>query len=206
MPHAFRAVVDQQPDRPGHPRGVAAAPPRAGVRQPLPLGQSPQRGRLGRRHQRLSGARRGCRAGRVVARTGADPHAGDHLLPLPGEQGVQARHLLPAEALHGKGGHGVHRPLLGEVRRQGQGGGSPRRGRRRRNGAGHKRRAQGDQGTAAPLVRPDDTPEGGQQPARLPGGKDARHRPGALRAELCCIAIYVLLSAFFSQQHSLGVN
>ena len=46
--------------------------------------------RLDRRYQRLASACRGCRAGRLVARTGADPHAGDHLLPLPGEQGVQA--------------------------------------------------------------------------------------------------------------------
>lgn len=73
----------------------------------------------------LASACCGCRAGCLVARTGADPHAGDHLLPLPGEQGVQARHLFPAEAFHGKGGHGVHRPLHGEIRRQGEGGSSP---------------------------------------------------------------------------------
>ena len=112
------------------------------IRQPLPLGQSPQRSRLDRRYQRLASACRGCRAGRLVARTGADPHAGDHLLPLPGEQGVQARHLFPAEALHGKGGHGVHRPLHGEIRRQGEGGSSPRRGYRRPNGTRRERGAQ----------------------------------------------------------------
>lgn len=105
--------------------GLQHLPPRQRIRQPLPLGQSPQRSRLDRRYQRLASACRGCRAGRLVARTGADPHAGDHLLPLPGEQGVQARHLFPAEALHGKGGHGVHRPLHGEIRRQGEGGSSP---------------------------------------------------------------------------------
>ena len=151
--------MDQQPDRPGHPRGVTTPPPRQRIRQPLPLGQSPQRSRLDRRYQRLASACRGCRAGRLVARTGADPHAGDHLLPLPGEQGVQARHLFPAEALHGKGGHGVHRPLHGEIRRQGEGGSSPRRGYRRPNGTRRERGAQGGQGTAASLVRPDDTPE-----------------------------------------------
>ena len=112
-----------------------------------------------------------CRAGRLVARTGADPHAGDHLLPLPGEQGIQARHLFPAEALHGKGGHGVHRPLHGEIRRQGEGGSSPRRGYRRPNGTRRERGAQGGQGTAASLVRPDDTPERGQQPVWFFGRK-----------------------------------
>lgn len=73
MPHPFRAVMDQQPDRPGHPRGVTTPPPRQRIRQPLPLGQSPQRSRLDRRYQRLASACRGCRAGRLVARTGADP-------------------------------------------------------------------------------------------------------------------------------------
>ena len=50
--------------------------------------------RQDRRYQRLASACRGCRAGRLVARPGADPHAGDHLLPLPGEQGVQALSLI----------------------------------------------------------------------------------------------------------------
>ena len=184
--------MDQQPDRPGHPRGVTTPPPRQRIRQPLPLGQSPQRSRLDRRYQRLASACCGCRAGCLVARTGADPHAGDHLLPLPGEQGVQARHLFPAEALHGKGGHGVHRPLHGEIRRQGEGGSSPRRGYRRPNGTRRERGAQGDQGTAASLVRPDDTPERGQQPVWFFGRKNARHRPVALREEVHHLSPYRL--------------
>ncbi len=46
---------------------------------------------------------------------------------------------------------GVHRPLHGEIRRQGEGGSSPRRGYRRPNGTRRERGAQGDQGTAASL-------------------------------------------------------
>ena len=114
------------------------------------------------------------------------------LLPLPGEQGVQARHLFPAEALHGKGGHGVHRPLHGEIRRQGEGGSSPRRGYRRPNGTRRERGAQGGQGTAASLVRPDDTPERGQQPVWFFGRKNARHRPVALREEVHHLSPYRL--------------
>ncbi len=53
VPQTVRATVDQQPNGQSHPRGVAEPLAGRGVRQPLPLGQSPQRGRLGRRHQRI---------------------------------------------------------------------------------------------------------------------------------------------------------
>lgn len=94
--------------------------------------------------------------------------------------------------LHGKGGHGVHRPLHGEIRRQGEGGSSLRRGYRRPNGTRRERGAQGGQGTAASLVRPDDTPERGQQPVWFFGRKNARHRPVALREEVHHLSPYRL--------------
>ena len=59
-------------------------------------------------------------------------------------------------------------------------------------GARTGRVAQGDQGTAASLVRPDDTPERGQQPVWFFGRKNARHRPVALREEVHHLSPYRL--------------
>ena len=191
MPHPS-CGMDQQPDRPGHPRGVTT--PRPGNEYDNLYLSAKARSEADwivgiNASQALAVA-----AGRGVWSLGRvqTPHAGDHLLPLPGEQGVQARHLFPAEALHGKGGHGVHRPLHGEIRRQGEGGSSPRRSYRRPNGTRRERGAQGGQGTAASLVRPDDTPKRGQQPVWFFGRKNARHRPVALREEVHHLSPYRL--------------
>lgn len=67
-----------------------------------------------------------------------------------------------------------------------------RRGYRRPNGTRRERGAQGGQGTAASLVRPDDTPERGQQPVWFFGRKNARHRPVALREEVHHLSPYRL--------------
>lgn len=126
-----------------YPRGVAESPAGRGVRQPLPLGQSPQRGRLGRRHQCLAGPLYRCRTRCVVAGTCSDAHAGYYLFPLSGKQGFHARNLFPVQTLYGQRCDALRRSFDTTVRRRAYGANSLCRRHGCQQGARRRSRVQG---------------------------------------------------------------